>query len=159
MKSISIGSPAPDFRKPDQNETLISLSDFSGKWIVLYFYPKDNTPGCTLEAIDFTALKNEFDKENAEVIGVSADSVASHQKFCEKKALTIRLISDEDHSLLEMYGVWQKKKLYGREFMGIVRSTCLISPDRMIAEIWSPVKVENHALEVLNKLRTLKGNG
>ena len=121
--------------------------------MVLYFYPKDNTPGCPLEAIEFTALKAEFEKNGAVVFGVSADSVSSHKKFCEKHGLQITLLSDPEHKVLETYGVWQLKKRGGREYFGTVRSTYLIDPEGRIAQIWFNVKAQGHAEQVLQTLK------
>jgi len=153
---LKIGDSAPEFCLPNQDSEEICLRDFAGSWVVLYFYPKDSTPGCTTEALDFTALKSEFEKEGATIFGVSPDPVKRHQNFITKKELTITLLSDEEKEVAKMYGVWQLKKLYGREYMGIVRSTFLIDPDGKIAYIWSKVKVKGHAQEVLEKLRELK---
>ena len=153
---LQIGDKAPEFCLPNQDSEEVCLRDLQGSWVVLYFYPKDNTPGCTTEAIDFTALKSEFEKEGATILGVSPDSVKKHQNFITKKELQITLLSDEDKEVAQKYGVWQLKKLYGREYMGIVRSTFLIDPDGNIAEIWTKVKVKGHAQEVLEKLKELK---
>jgi len=155
---LKVGDKAPDFCLPNQDSEEICLRDFAGSWVVLYFYPKDNTPGCTTEALDFTALKSEFEKEGATILGVSPDSIKKHQNFITKKELQITLLSDEDKEVAQKYGVWQLKKMYGREYMGIVRSTFLIDPDGNIAEIWTKVKVKEHAKKVLEKLKELKGN-
>ncbi len=155
---LKVGEQAPDFCLPNQDGEEICLRDFRGKWVVLYFYPKDNTPGCTTEALDFTALKEEFEKEGAVILGVSPDSIKRHQNFIAKKNLTITLLSDEDKEVLKKYGIWQLKKNFGKEYMGVVRTTFLIDPDGKIAYIWEKVKVKNHAKEVLEKLKELKGN-
>ncbi len=152
---LKIGDKAPLFCLPNQNEEEICLSDFKGKWIVLYFYPKDNTSGCTKEAIGFTEKKEEFEKLGAVILGVSPDSPKSHRNFIEKKELTITLLSDQDHKVLEEYGAWQLKKMYGREYMGVVRSTYLIDPEGKIAYIWPKVKVAGHIDAVLEKLKEL----
>jgi peroxiredoxin Q/BCP len=128
-----------------------------GKWIILYFYPKDNTQGCTTEACDFTSLNPQFDDLDAIVIGVSPDSPKKHINFIEKKELDIILLSDENKEMLESYGVWQLKKMYGREYMGVVRTTFIINPDGDISAIWSKVRVKNHANEVMEKLKELQG--
>jgi peroxiredoxin Q/BCP len=152
---LKIGDPAPDFcLQGDQG--LTCLKDLKGKWVALYFYPKDNTAGCTMEALEFTALNQEFEAEGARILGVSADSVASHAKFREKKNLIHALLSDEEKKTLESYGVWQSKKMYGKEFKGVIRSTYLIDPKGLIAYIWPKVKPEGHADEVLEKIKELK---
>lgn len=153
-----IGEPAPNFAAKNQKGEIVSLSDFNAQWLVLYFYPKDNTPGCTTEAIDFTHHQAEFDALGATIIGVSPDSEKSHCKFIEKHHLSLQLISDEDHQVAEAYGVWGLKKFMGKEYMGIIRSTFLIDPDGKVAETWTKVKVKNHVEGVLNKLQELKGN-
>ncbi|MBD2440789.1 thioredoxin-dependent thiol peroxidase [Nostoc sp. FACHB-110] len=150
-----IGQPAPNFSTPDQNANLVSLDNFSGEWIVLYFYPKDDTPGCTTEAKDFTELHPEFSKLGAKILGVSPDSGKSHGKFIAKHNLSITLLSDPEHQLAESYGAWQLKKFMGKEYMGIVRSTFLISPDRTITYAWPNVKAKAHAQAVLTKLQEL----
>jgi peroxiredoxin Q/BCP len=147
---------APDFRLFNADNNEISLKQYRGKWIVLYFYPKDNTSGCTREAVDFSTLTSKFLKENAIIIGISPDSQKSHTNFISKHSLSIELLSDPDHAVAEMYGVWQKKKLYGKEYMGIVRSTFLINPDGIIQEIWNKVSVAQHAETVFETLCTLK---
>ena len=126
-----------------------------GSWVVLYFYPKDNTPGCTTEALDFTAHLEEFQALGATVLGVSPDSVKKHQNFIAKKELKVTLLSDEEKEVCQAYGVWQLKKNYGREYMGVVRSTFLIDPDGIIRATWEKVRVKGHVEEVLNKLREL----
>ncbi len=130
-----------------------TLADFAGRWVVLYFYPKDSTPGCTTEGLDFQALLPKFHKLDAEVIGVSRDSVKSHANFCAKQGFTFPLVSDGDETLCRAFGVIQMKKLYGREFEGIVRSTYLIDPQGKIAQVWQPVKVSGHAQAVLDALK------
>ena len=147
---------APEFCLPDAEGNEHCLSDFRGKWVVLYFYPKDNTSGCTKEAIGFTERKNDFENEGAVIIGISKDSPKSHARFIEKHGLDILLLSDEDHSVIERYGAWGKKKLYGKEHWGTVRSTFLIDPEGKIVREWRKVKVAGHADEVLNALRDLK---
>ncbi len=154
---LEAGNKAPDFCLPNQDSEEICIRDFQGSWVVLYFYPKDSTPGCTTEALDFTAHKSEFEKIGATIFGISPDSIKRHCNFIAKKELTITLISDEDKEVAKAYGVWQLKKLYGKEYMGIVRSTFLINPDGEIAHIWPKVKVKGHAQEVLEKLKELKG--
>ncbi|MGM3309093.1 thioredoxin-dependent thiol peroxidase [Anabaena sp. WFMT] len=148
------GQSAPDFTTPDQNEKPITLADFS-EWIVLYFYPKDDTPGCTTEAKDFTDLAPEFTTLGAKIIGVSPDSSKAHCKFIDKHQLSITLLSDPEHQLIEAYGAWRLKKFMGKEYMGVARSTFLISPDKIIAYSWPNVKTKGHAQAVLTKLQTL----
>jgi len=147
---------APSFILLNQEGKKVNLTDFKRKWVVLYFYPKDNTPGCTIEAIDFSKLKTEFEKHNVVVLGVSPDSAKSHCSFIEKKDLTIMLLSDEEKKAAALYGVWGKKKFMGREFMGVIRSTFLIDPAGKIAHVWSPVSVKGHAEEVLGMVKGLK---
>lgn len=149
------GQQAPDFTALDQDDNQLSLTDLSGQWVVLYFYPKDDTPGCTVEAKDFTDLSQEFNQLKAKILGVSTDSGKSHCRFINKHNLSITLLSDQEHHLAELYGAWRLKKFMGKEYMGIARSTFLISPDRIIAYTWSIVKPKNHAEQVLTKLREL----
>ena len=132
------------------------LSDFTGKWVVLYFYPKDNTSGCTREAIEFSEQLPDFEKQNAAIIGISPDSPASHQKFAEKHQLGVLLLSDESHEVAEKYGVWKLKRMYGREYYGIERSTFLITPEGKLAHEWRKVKVSGHVDTVKQTLETLR---
>ena len=145
----TIGQAAPSFTLPRDGGAQVSLSDYSGKIVVLYFYPKDDTPGCTTEAIDFTADIDAFAKAGAVVLGVSRDTVKKHEKFSDKHGLKVALLADEDGAVCEAYGVWGEKSMYGRAFMGIDRTTFLIGPDGKIARIWEKVKVKGHAAEVL----------
>jgi thioredoxin-dependent peroxiredoxin len=154
MTELQPGSKAPDFALPSANGDTVSLSKFTGKKIVLYFYPKDNTPGCTQEAIEFSRLKPEFEAAGAVVIGMSPDSAKKHQNFTKKHALSVELAADEDVSTLEAYGVWQEKSMYGRTYMGVVRTTFLIGEDGNILKIWPKVKVDGHAQEVLDAVRS-----
>jgi len=154
---IANNTQAPAFSLPLPDESTLSLEDYAGKWVVLYFYPKDDTPGCTIEAIDFTTLKPEFEKLNAAVIGVSPDSCKSHQKFIDKHNLGITLISDEEKSMMQDYAVWQEKNMYGKTYMGVVRTTYLIDPDGIIQQSWKKVKAKGHAQVVLEKLAELVG--
>ena len=153
---LSIGDQAPAFRLPNQDEVEISLRDLEGKWVVLYFYPKDNTPGCTSEACDFTAAVPLFDDLNAVILGVSPHSPKKHRSFIEKQTLDITLLADETTDVAKAYGVWQMKKNYGKEYMGIVRSTFLIDAKATIAHIWSNVKVAGHAQAVKEKIESLQ---
>jgi peroxiredoxin Q/BCP len=154
--SLTEGHKAPEFCLPDQDENNVCLKDFAGKWVVLYFYPKDNTSGCTKEAQDFTALKGDFESENAVILGVSKDSVKSHIKFIEKKELGITLLSDEETTIHQKYDVWRIKKNYGKEYLGTVRSTFLIDNEGNIARIWDNVKTKEHAEKVLATLKEIK---
>ncbi|CCI12910.1 putative peroxiredoxin ygaF [Microcystis aeruginosa PCC 9806] len=154
--TLEVGQKAPEFATPNQRGEISKLADFAGQWLVLYFYPKDNTPGCSTEAIDFTALSPQFQQLNAVILGVSPDSAKSHCRFIEKYNLTIQLLSDTEHQLAEIYQVWGLKKFMGKEYMGIKRSTFLIDPQGNIAYIWSNVKVKAHAEAVLKKLEELQ---
>jgi peroxiredoxin Q/BCP len=147
---------APEFCLPNQDETEICLRDLAGKWVVLYFYPKDNTPGCTTEACDFTNEVEEFEDLDAVILGVSPDSPKKHRNFIEKKDLKITLLSDEDKTVLKAYGAWGLKKNYGREYEGVIRSTFIISPDGEIAHEWRNVRVKGHVEKVKEKLKELQ---
>ncbi len=138
---LEIGQKAPSFCIPNQDEVEICLRDLSEKWIILYFYPKDNTSGCSIQACDFTIQESLFEDLDAVILGVSADSPKKHRNFIEKKELGITLLSDEQMSTCEAYGVWQLKKMCGKEYMGIVRSTFIISPNGDIVAFWDNVKV------------------
>jgi peroxiredoxin Q/BCP len=155
--TLEVGSEAPSFTAKDTYGQEHSLNDYRGKWVVLYFYPKDNTPGCTVEAIDFTARKGEFTAMDAEIIGVSSDSEKSHQKFTDKHDLDITLLSDPDKAIMEPYGAWAEKKMYGKTFLGIIRSTVLIDPDGKVAHVWPKVKAKGHADQVKERLSELQG--
>ncbi len=152
----SVGKTAPDFSL-DTPQGKFSLQDAKGKWLVLYFYPKDNTPGCTIEAIDFSSEQANFKKMGALIVGVSPDTVQSHEKFSAKQNLTITLAADPEKTTLQKYGVWQIKKNYGKEYEGVVRTTLIIDPQGKIAHVWSPVSVKGHVEEVLVKLNGLIG--
>jgi peroxiredoxin Q/BCP len=143
------GTKAPAFDLPTDGGGKLSLKALKGRKVVLYFYPKDDTSGCTREAIDFNGLKIEFEKAGAVVVGVSTDSPASHDKFKKKHALDFPLIADEEKAMLEAYGVWVEKSMYGRKYMGVERTTLLIDADGKVARVWSKVKVPGHAQEVL----------
>jgi peroxiredoxin Q/BCP len=151
-----VGENAPGFCMPDKDEREVCLKDYSGRWVVLYFYPKDNTSGCTIEAADFSAMKDEFKKLNAEIIGVSVDSPESHRDFVQNHSLTVTLLSDEQHRAVKDWGVWGKKKLYGREYEGTIRSTFLIDPKGKVREVWGKVSVQNHAKSVMERLKALQ---
>ena len=152
---LQIGDPAPDFTLPGDGNSDIALKDYRGRNVVLYFYPKDSTPGCTTEARDFSALKSHFNAANTVVIGMSKDSVKRHDNFIAKQDLTVRLASDEEGKIIEEYGVWVLKKLYGREYMGIERATYLIDSKGVIREVWRKVKVKGHAETVLEAAKAL----
>ena len=146
---LEAGAKAPDFTLPDKNSTPVSLSSFRGRKVVLYFYPKDNTPGCTRQACAFAQSHEAFARKNAVVIGISKDSAASHLKFAEKYALPFVLLSDPDHQVIEAYGAWQEKKLYGKVTMGVVRSTYLIDEQGAIEKVMPKVKPDTNAAELL----------
>lgn len=146
---LRAGDKAPGFTLRDGGEEEVSLSDFSGKKVVLYFYPKDDTPGCTTEAMDFSRARDQFAQNNTIVIGISKDSCASHAKFSDKHNLDVVLLSDPDHQVQEAYGVWQEKSMMGKKYMGTLRTTFLINEDGIIEKIWENVKVPGHVEEVL----------
>ena len=153
MANLEIGSQAPNFTLPASGGADVSLSALSGKYVVLYFYPKDDTPGCTKEAIGFTEAKSDFDALGAIIVGVSKDTVAKHDKFIAKHELDVVLGSDEDGAMIENYGVWVEKNMYGRKYMGIERATYLIGPDGKILEIWRKVRVKDHVAKVLEAVK------
>jgi peroxiredoxin Q/BCP len=153
---IEEGGKAPGFKLPDQDGTLVSLSDYEGKWVVLYFYPKDDTPGCTTEACEFTAGIADFKGLSAEVLGCSPDSPETHRKFISKYDLGVRLLSDPDHGVMEIYGAWGEKNLYGRVTVGVIRSTVIIDPEGRVAHRWKRVKARGHAEKVRERLQKLQ---
>ena len=146
---LEIGMKAPDFSLPDKNGDTVRLSDFQGKKVVLYFYPKDNTPGCTRQACAFAASYEQFKAQDATVIGISKDSVASHQKFAQKYDLPFILLSDPELQAIQAYGVWQEKKLYGKVSMGVVRTTYIIDEQGIIEKVMPKVKPDTNAAEIL----------
>jgi peroxiredoxin Q/BCP len=146
---------APNFKLPGDDGGTVSLADFKGRKLVIYFYPRADTPGCTRESIDFSKLRAAFAKAGADVIGVSADPVKAQEAFKKKHKLSVGLLSDETHAMLEAYGAWGKKSMYGKTFMGITRMTYLIGPDGRIAQVWPKVKVDGHADEVLAAAKAL----
>jgi peroxiredoxin Q/BCP len=154
MSTLTQGSLAPDFDLPTDGGSRIKLSDLRGRKVVLYFYPKDNTSGCTVEAIDFSARHADFEAADTLVIGVSPDSVQSHERFRKKHKLSITLASDENKAMLESYGVWEEKSMFGHKYMGVVRTTYLIDRDGRIARAWEKVKVKGHVDEVLAAARS-----
>jgi peroxiredoxin Q/BCP len=155
MTELETGQKAPDFDLPRDGGGALSLSSLNGRKVALYFYPKDDTSGCTAEAIDFSALKAEFEKADTVVVGISPDSIKSHDKFKAKHDLAVDLVADEERKTHEDYGVWVEKSMYGRKYMGVERSTFLIGSDGRIARIWRKVKVPGHAQQVLDAARAL----
>ncbi len=156
MPTPAAGDQAPDFELPREGGGMLRLSDLRGKPVVLFFYPKDDTSGCTAEALDFSAMKGEFDEVGAVVVGMSPDSIKSHAKFKAKHGLDVILVSDEEKATLGEYGVWVEKSMYGRKYMGVERSTFLIGSDGQIVDAWRKVKVPGHAAAVLEAARKLK---
>lgn len=154
-KELEAGDPAPNFALPTDGGGETSLADLKGRPVVLYFYPKDDTSGCTAEAIAFSGLKPEFDRAGAVVVGVSPDSAASHYKFRAKHGLAVALAADPERSAIEAYGVWKEKSMYGRKYFGVERTTFLIDRDGQLAKIWRKVKVPKHADEVLAAVKAL----
>lgn len=151
---VQIGNEVPDFTLPASNGKIVSLSDFRGKKVVVYFYPKNMTPACTNEACNFRDNYQDIQKEGAVVIGISTDPLKSHDKFIQKYDLPFLLLSDEDHVVSHLFGVWQLKKMYGREYEGIVRSTFLINESGILEKEWRKVKVAGHVEEVLQAVRS-----
>jgi peroxiredoxin Q/BCP len=151
--SIQAGSPAPQFRLPDETGTMRSLADFAGQTIVLYFYPKDDTPGCTTEACNFRDDYSAYEQAGVTILGVSPDSPKSHAKFKQKFNLPFSLLADENHEVCEMFGVWGPKKFMGREYMGVARTTFVIGPDGVVKKVFENVKPADHSAEVLAAVR------
>lgn len=154
--TVTISEKAPDFQLSNQHGDIISLADFKGKHIILYFYPKDMTPGCTTEACDFRDQHQQFEQMNAVIIGVSPDSVERHVKFSEKHGLPFILVADDNHEAAERYDVWKLKKNFGKEYMGIERSTFLIDKEGIVVKEWRKVKVKGHVEEALECVRQLE---
>lgn len=155
MTAVQIGQPVPDFRLPASNGNDVALSDFKGQKVVIYFYPKDMTPGCTTEACDFRDLNEQFKDYNTVVLGISPDSLSSHEKFIAKHGLPFLLLSDGNHEVAEKFGVWKLKKNFGREYMGIERSTFVIDEEGQLLKAWRKVRVKGHVEEVLNFVKSL----
>ncbi len=155
MPALSIGQPAPHFNLPDQNGTSVSLDDFRGTPVVLYFYPKDDTPGCTKQACAFRDARADYEAIGAKVIGVSPDDSASHEKFAAKYELPFTLVADVDHEVCEAYGVWKEKSMFGKSYMGVERTTFVIDAEGKVAQIVPKVKVEGHSEAILEILRDL----
>jgi peroxiredoxin Q/BCP len=153
---LEIQTQVPHFCLPNQDEEEICFRDIKGKWIVLYFYPKDNTPGCTTQACEFTEALPDFSALDAIILGVSPDSPKKHRNFIEKKKLAITLLADEDKELCKLFGIWQLKKFMGKEYMGVVRSTFIINPEGEIKATWTKVRVKNHVEEVKDTLKSLQ---
>jgi len=156
--ALKAGSKAPAFSLANQDDRKINLKDYSGQWVVLYFYPKDNTAGCSIEAEEFTKARKDFENLGAVILGVSADTTKTHRNFIEKKGLKINLLSDVEKNMLKKYDIWKLKKMAGKEYMGIVRTTYLINSMGKIVEVWDKVKTKGHAKEVLDRLMELKNN-
>ena len=156
-QTLEIGNKAPNFNLPNQNGNSVRLDDFAGRWLVVYFYPRDDTPGCTIEAKEFTDSKKYFEENGAAIMGVSPDNEAKHCKFIDKHGLKIDLLADCEKSMLSAYGVWQEKSMYGKTYMGVVRTTYLIDPDGNIAGAWTKVKAKGHADAVLKRLIDIRG--
>lgn len=154
--ALKLNQKAPDFKLLDQDGKSHSLTDYKGKWLLLYFYPKDNTPGCTKEACQFRDIFADFKKNKATVLGVSADSVDSHSNFSNKFKLLFPILSDHDKKIIKAYGAWGEKKFMGRSYLGIKRISFLINPLGKIVKIYNQVKPAEHALEVLNDIKNLK---
>ena len=152
---LSIGNQIPAFSLVNQDGQLKSQASYEGQYLVLYFYPKDSTPGCTVEANDFTHLNEEFKALNARVVGVSKDSEKSHKNFCTKQNLSIELLSDVSTEMIQAFGAWQEKSMYGKKYMGIMRMTYLIDPKGELKHVWPKVSVKGHAKEVLETLKQL----
>ena len=152
---IKLNQKAPDFTLPDQDGNKHKLSNYHGEWVLLYFYPKDDTPGCTTEACTLRDNLPKFSKLTAKIFGISVDSVASHKKFAEKYKLPFTLLADEDKKVVQKYGVWQEKSMYGKKYMGTVRNSYLINPEGKIVKIYEKVKPETHAADVLSDLKQL----
>ena len=149
MVTLKVGDKAPDFEGVSQDDKNVSLKDYKGQKVILYFYPKDNTPGCTAEACNLNANYEQLQADGYAVIGVSPDSVASHQKFIAKNALSFTLISDTEHKICELYGVWDEKKLAGRTYMGVLRTTFVINGDGIIEKIITKVQTKNHYAQLM----------
>jgi peroxiredoxin Q/BCP len=153
---LVVGKKAPAFSLPNQDGEVVKLADLKGRWVVLYFYPKDDTPGCTTEACEFTAGIKGFEKVDATVLGCSADSPATHQKFIAKYKLKVALLSDADHAVMEAYGAWGEKNLYGKKVVGVIRSTVIIDPQGRVAHHYPKVRAAGHAEAVRAQLALLR---
>ncbi|MFD1954901.1 thioredoxin-dependent thiol peroxidase [Paenibacillus thailandensis] len=156
MEQVQLGRPVPDFKLPDADGRGVALSDYRGRKVIVYFYPKDATPACTQEACDFRDSYEALAASGAAVIGISMDNAKSHKRFADKQRLPFVLLTDEEHKVCELFGVWQLKKLYGREYMGIVRSTFLIDENGVLVKEWRGVRVKGHVQTVLEAVRTMQ---
>jgi peroxiredoxin Q/BCP len=154
--ALEVGQKAPAFSLPDQDDKTAKLTDYKGNWLVLYFYPNDDTPGCTTEACDFTNGLKDFEKLEAAVVGCSPNTTESHRKFIAKYKLKVRLLSDPAHEVMERYGAWGEKVLYGKKSVGVIRSTVIVGPDGKVAHHWARVKAAGHAEAVREKLKQLR---
>lgn len=157
MSTLTVGAPAPAFSLPDQDGTIVTLAGLAGQWVVLYFYPKDDTPGCTTEACEFTAALADFAALDAVVLGCSPDPPARHREFIARHGLKVRLLADPERAVLAAYGAWGEKKMYGKPVTGVIRSTVIIDPAGKVAAHWPTVKAAGHAAAVAAKLRELRG--
>ena len=153
---LEIGKSIPQFSLPDQDRKIHNIKDYKGKWVIIYFYPKDLTPGCTTEACNFQEALPDFNSIDAVIFGISKDSVKQHKKFANKYNLQFSLLSDENSDVCEQFGVWQKKSMYGKEYMGIARSTFIVNPDGKIVKFYPKVNAKEHHSEILNDLKELK---
>jgi peroxiredoxin Q/BCP len=153
---LEIGKSIPQFSLPDQDGKIHNIKDYKGKWVIIYFYPKDLTPGCTTEACNFQEALPDFNSIDAVIFGISKDSVKQHKKFANKYNLQFSLLSDENSDVCEQFGVWQKKSMYGKEYMGIARSTFIVNPAGKIVKVYPKVNVKEHHSEILNDLKELK---
>jgi peroxiredoxin Q/BCP len=154
--ALTVGKKAPELNLPNQDDEPVKLGDLAGSWVVLYFYPNDDTPGCTTEACDFTAGLKDFEKLDAKVLGCSPNTTESHRKFIAKYKLKVELLSDPTHKVLEKYGAWGEKSMYGRTSMGVIRSTVIIDPQGKVARHWPKVKAAGHADAVKEALKELR---
>lgn len=158
MSIPNVGQECPDFALPESDGSIVTKASLKGRIVVLYFYPKDDTSGCTTEAIEFTALIDQFEALGVSVFGVSPDSVQKHCRFRDKHELKVRLLADEDKSLIQAFGVWAEKSMYGRKYWGVERTTALINADGRIVRVWEKVKAGGHAAEVLEAVRSLEAS-
>jgi peroxiredoxin Q/BCP len=157
--AVEVGKKAPAFALLDAREKTVALDDFRGRWLVVYFYPRDDTPGCTTEACEFTASIRDFEGLDAAVLGVSPDSPASHAKFAKKHGLSVTLLSDPEKKAMTAYGAWGEKTLYGKKVTGVIRSTVIVDPSGVVARRWKSVRAAGHAAAVAQAVRDLRGGG